>query len=166
MLFTVSWHSAGRDCRLSAACVGGHRRRKLFAERTYCACYLRTAIRGLSLVAYYHVFERRTTRRFEAHSCKLASGCLLPSLVQHRELALAFVTPLPTGWPHCFPTRLQPSTTRHGEHLPTASIESALENMVRGLTKAATEQVRFRGVTREVADHTATQLKGLMNSGA
>jgi hypothetical protein len=37
-------------------------------------------------------FERSSTRRFEACSCKPTSEGLLPSLVQHRELALAFVT--------------------------------------------------------------------------
>jgi len=37
-------------------------------------------------------FERSSTGRFETYSCKSASKGLLPSLVQHRELALAFVT--------------------------------------------------------------------------
>ena len=37
-------------------------------------------------------FERSSTGRFEAYSCKSASEGHLPSSVQHRELALAFVT--------------------------------------------------------------------------
>jgi hypothetical protein len=36
----------------------------------------------------------------------------------------------------------------------------ALENMARGLNDAAAEQARLRGVTREIADFAATQLKG------
>lgn len=36
----------------------------------------------------------------------------------------------------------------------------ALENMARGLTDAAAEQARLRGVTREIADYAATQMKG------
>ncbi len=36
--------------------------------------------------------ERSSTGRFEAYSCKSASEGHLPSSVQHRELALAFVT--------------------------------------------------------------------------
>ena len=36
----------------------------------------------------------------------------------------------------------------------------ALENMARGLNDAATEQARLRGVTREIADYAATQMKG------
>jgi hypothetical protein len=36
--------------------------------------------------------ERSGTGRFEVHSCKPTSGGLLPSLVQHRKLSLAFVT--------------------------------------------------------------------------
>jgi hypothetical protein len=35
----------------------------------------------------------------------------------------------------------------------------ALENVARGLTDAAAEQVRLRGVTREIADFAATQMK-------
>jgi len=37
-------------------------------------------------------FERSSTGRFEACSCKPASGGLLPSLVQHHKLSLVFVT--------------------------------------------------------------------------
>ena len=37
-------------------------------------------------------FERSSTGRFEACSCKPAPGDLLPSSVQHHELALVFVT--------------------------------------------------------------------------
>ena len=37
-------------------------------------------------------FERRSTGRFEACSCKPTSGGLLPSLVQLHELSLVFVT--------------------------------------------------------------------------
>jgi len=37
-------------------------------------------------------FQRSSTGRFEVFSCKPTSGGLLPSLVQHRKLALAFVT--------------------------------------------------------------------------
>jgi citrate lyase gamma subunit len=36
----------------------------------------------------------------------------------------------------------------------------ALENVARGLNDAATEQARLRGVTREIADYAATQMKG------
>jgi hypothetical protein len=36
----------------------------------------------------------------------------------------------------------------------------ALENVARGLNDAAAEQARLRGVTREIADFTATQMKG------
>ena len=36
----------------------------------------------------------------------------------------------------------------------------ALENVARGLNDAAAEQARLRGVTREIADYAATQLKG------
>jgi hypothetical protein len=36
----------------------------------------------------------------------------------------------------------------------------ALENVARGLNDAAAEQVRLRGVTREIADYAATQMKG------
>jgi len=36
----------------------------------------------------------------------------------------------------------------------------ALENMARGLNDAAAEQARLRGVTREIADFAATQMKG------
>jgi citrate lyase gamma subunit len=36
----------------------------------------------------------------------------------------------------------------------------ALENMARSLNEAASEQARLRGVTREIADYAATQLKG------
>src|SRR5450755_1481288 len=37
-------------------------------------------------------FERSSTGRFEACSCKPAPGGRLPSSVQHHELALMFVT--------------------------------------------------------------------------
>jgi hypothetical protein len=37
-------------------------------------------------------FERSSTWRFEVFSCKPTPGGLLPSLVQHRKLAPAFVT--------------------------------------------------------------------------
>ena len=37
-------------------------------------------------------FRRSSMRRFEARSCKPAPGGLLPSSVQHHELALVFVT--------------------------------------------------------------------------
>ena len=37
-------------------------------------------------------FERSSTGQFEACSCKPTSGGRLPSLVQHHELALVFVT--------------------------------------------------------------------------
>src|SRR5580704_18207111 len=37
-------------------------------------------------------FERSSTGRFEACSCKPTSGGRPPSLVQHHELALVFVT--------------------------------------------------------------------------
>src|SRR5580692_8463791 len=37
-------------------------------------------------------FQRSSTWRFEVFSCKPTSGGLLPSLVQHRKLAPAFVT--------------------------------------------------------------------------
>src|SRR5664280_1833730 len=37
-------------------------------------------------------FERSSTGRLEAYSCKPAPGGLLPSSVQHHELALVFVT--------------------------------------------------------------------------
>ena len=36
----------------------------------------------------------------------------------------------------------------------------ALENMARSLNEAASEQARLRGVTQEIADYAATQLKG------
>jgi hypothetical protein len=36
----------------------------------------------------------------------------------------------------------------------------ALENVARGLNDAAAEQARLRGVTREIADFAATQIKG------
>ncbi|MGA3134010.1 MAG: hypothetical protein ABSD59_24880 [Terracidiphilus sp.] len=42
----------------------------------------------------------------------------------------------------------------------------ALENTARGLTEAATEQARLRGVTREIADFAATQMKGSIDSAA
>ena len=42
----------------------------------------------------------------------------------------------------------------------------ALENTARGLTEAATEQARLRGVTREIADFAATQMKGSIESAA
>lgn len=40
----------------------------------------------------------------------------------------------------------------------------ALENTARGLTEAAAEQARLRGVTREIADFAATQMKGSIDS--
>lgn len=42
----------------------------------------------------------------------------------------------------------------------------ALENVARGLSEAANEQARLRGVTREIADFTATQLKGTIEDAA
>lgn len=42
----------------------------------------------------------------------------------------------------------------------------ALENTARSLTEAATEQARLRGVTREIADFAATQMKGSIDSAA
>jgi len=42
----------------------------------------------------------------------------------------------------------------------------ALEKTARGLTEAATEQARLRGVTREIADFAATQMKGSIDSAA
>ncbi len=42
----------------------------------------------------------------------------------------------------------------------------ALENTARGLTEAATEQARLRGVTREIADFAAAQMKGSIDSAA
>jgi hypothetical protein len=36
----------------------------------------------------------------------------------------------------------------------------ALEKVARGLNNAAAEQARLRGVTREIADFAATQMKG------
>jgi hypothetical protein len=42
----------------------------------------------------------------------------------------------------------------------------ALENTARSLTDAATEQARLRGVTREIADFAATQMKGSIDSAA
>ena len=36
----------------------------------------------------------------------------------------------------------------------------ALENVAWGLNDAAAEQARLRGVTREIADYAATQIKG------
>jgi len=36
----------------------------------------------------------------------------------------------------------------------------ALENVARGLNDAAAEQARLRGVTREIADYAATQMRG------
>lgn len=38
-------------------------------------------------------FERSSTGRFEVCSCKPTPGGLLPFSIQHRRLALAFVTP-------------------------------------------------------------------------
>ena len=42
----------------------------------------------------------------------------------------------------------------------------ALENLGRSLTDAALEQARLRGVTREIADFAATQIKGSIDSAA
>ena len=42
----------------------------------------------------------------------------------------------------------------------------ALENTARSLTDIATEQARLRGVTREIADFAATQMKGSIDSAA
>ena len=42
----------------------------------------------------------------------------------------------------------------------------ALENLARSLTEAATEQVRLRSVTREIADFAATQIKGTIDSAS
>jgi hypothetical protein len=42
----------------------------------------------------------------------------------------------------------------------------AMENVARGLNDAAAEQARLRGVTREIADYTTTQLKGTIESAS
>jgi hypothetical protein len=42
----------------------------------------------------------------------------------------------------------------------------ALENTAHSLTESATQQARLRGVTREIADFAATQMKGSINSAA
>jgi citrate lyase gamma subunit len=42
----------------------------------------------------------------------------------------------------------------------------ALENVARGLNDAAAEQARLRGVTREIADFAATQMKGTIEEAA
>jgi hypothetical protein len=42
----------------------------------------------------------------------------------------------------------------------------ALENVACGLMEAAAEQARLRGVTREIADFAATQMKGSIDSAA
>jgi hypothetical protein len=42
----------------------------------------------------------------------------------------------------------------------------ALEHTARGLTEAATEQARLRGVTREIVDFAATQMRGSIDSAA
>src|SRR3984893_6749093 len=41
-----------------------------------------------------------------------------------------------------------------------------MENMARALNEAATEQARLRGVTREMADFAATQIRGTIESAA
>src|SRR3989442_1683802 len=65
-------------------------------------------------------FERSSTGRFEACSCKPASGGLLPSSVQHHKLSLVFVT-------HSHPSASyrQPGVYVCGKLFPgTAEIES------------------------------------------
>jgi hypothetical protein len=42
----------------------------------------------------------------------------------------------------------------------------AMESVGRSLTEAATEQARLRGVTREITDYAATQLKGTIDNAA
>jgi hypothetical protein len=42
----------------------------------------------------------------------------------------------------------------------------ALENVSRSLNEAASEQARLRGVTREIADYAATQLKGTIEDAS
>jgi hypothetical protein len=42
----------------------------------------------------------------------------------------------------------------------------ALETVARGLNEAAAEQARLRGVTREIADYAATQLKATIESAS
>lgn len=42
----------------------------------------------------------------------------------------------------------------------------ALENVARSLNDAASEQIRLRGVTREIADYAATQLKSTIENAA
>src|SRR5271163_1911325 len=42
----------------------------------------------------------------------------------------------------------------------------ALENVARSLNDAASEQARLRGVTREIADYAATQLKGTIEAAS
>jgi len=42
----------------------------------------------------------------------------------------------------------------------------ALENVARGLNDAAAEQARLRGVTREITDFAATQMKGTIEEAA
>jgi len=42
----------------------------------------------------------------------------------------------------------------------------ALENVARSLNDAASEQARLRGVTREIADYAATQLKGTIEGAS
>jgi citrate lyase gamma subunit len=42
----------------------------------------------------------------------------------------------------------------------------ALENVARSLNEAASEQARLRGVTREIADYAATQLKGTIEGAS
>src|ERR1035437_8946500 len=48
---------------------------------------------AFSTVVHHHAISvRSSTGQFEACSCKPTSGGQLPSLVQHHELALVFVT--------------------------------------------------------------------------
>ena len=42
----------------------------------------------------------------------------------------------------------------------------ALENVARSLNEAAAEQARLRGITREMADYAATQLRGTIENAA
>jgi citrate lyase gamma subunit len=42
----------------------------------------------------------------------------------------------------------------------------ALENVARSLSEAASEQARLRGVTREIADYAATQIKGTIEGAS
>src|ERR1035437_2355315 len=65
-------------------------------------------------------FERSSTGRFEACSCKPASGGLLPSSVQHHKLSLVFVT-------HSRPcaTTIRQAACARERRPPTPAVSSA-----------------------------------------